>query len=69
MNTSLRTFDQLAIEMSNHSKKKCFGTDAKFEYTRENKKKIIEERPDPVAHSMLYEWKGKSVSPKKIQWN
>jgi hypothetical protein len=69
MNTTLFTFDQLALEYRKPSKKKGFGTDAKFEYTRENKKAIIEKRADLLAHAQVFEWKGKSVSPKKILWN
>ena len=44
MNTTLSTFDQLATEFKRPTKVHLLGTDAKFEYTRENKKKIIEKR-------------------------
>lgn len=30
-----------------------FGSDAKFEYTRPSKKKIIEERPAPCNYNMV----------------
>jgi hypothetical protein len=29
---------------------------------------IIEERPAPSAYETKIDWKGKSVSPKKMEW-
>ena len=69
MNTTLTTFEQLATELEKPCKQKLFGTDAKFEYTRESKKKSIEKRPAPSSYSTTIEWKGKDVSPKKTIWN
>ena len=69
MNTTLHTFDQLSKELDKSTKVKNFGGDARFEYTRENKKKIIETRPAPSSYRTLYDWKGKDVSPKKTIWN
>jgi hypothetical protein len=45
-----------------------FGSDAKFEYTRPSKKKIIEERPAPCAHNLVLEWKGKNMEVKSNNW-
>jgi phosphopantetheine adenylyltransferase len=50
MNTTLTTFDQLAVELSKPTKKNYFGSDARFEYTRQVKKKIEEKRPSPVNY-------------------
>jgi hypothetical protein len=65
MSSSFITFDQLAVLYSKPSKRNFFGKDAKFEYTRDKKKVIVEKRPDPSVHSVVLEWKGKGVSPKK----
>lgn len=69
MNTTLVTFDQLATEFKKSTKVNYMGKDAKFEYTRESKKKIVEKRPDPSSYKTMIEWKGKDVSPKKTSWN
>lgn len=69
MNTTLTTFDQLAQELAKPTKKHYLGTDARFEYTREQKKKILEQRPSPSNYKTTLEWKGKDVSPKKTLWN
>jgi hypothetical protein len=69
MNTTLTTFDQLATEFKKPTKVNYLGKDAKFEYTRENKKKIVEKRPDPSSYTTTMEWKGKDVSPKKTSWS
>lgn len=69
MNTTLSTFDQLATEFKKPTKVHFLGTDAKFEYNRESKKKNIEKRPDPSSYTTTFEWKGKDVSPKKTSWN
>ena len=36
-----------------------FGSDAKFEYTRPDKKKIKEVRPSPASYNTGINWKGK----------
>lgn len=41
MNVTISTFDRLANEFQKPNKKHLFGNDARFEYTRENKKKIV----------------------------
>jgi hypothetical protein len=41
MNVTISTFDRLANESLKPNKKHLFGNDARFEYTRENKKKIV----------------------------
>jgi len=41
MNVTISTFDRLANEALKPNKKQLFGCDARFEYTRENKKKIV----------------------------
>ena len=69
MNTTLSTFDQIAEELKKPSKKKCFGSDARFEYTRAQKKKIVEKRPAPSAYNTMTEWRSKEMSPKKTLWN
>ena len=49
--------------------KNGFGSDSRFEYTRPNKKMIIEERPAPCNYETKIEWRGKSnMSPKKKRW-
>ena len=45
-----------------------FGSDAKFEYTRPNKKKILEKRPAPCDHEMVLEWKGKNMQLRGHNW-
>lgn len=69
MNTTLTTFDQLAQDLAKASKKQYLGTDARFEYTRAQKKKILEQRPSPSNYQTTIEWKGKGVSPKKTTWD
>lgn len=69
LNTTLETFDQLADEYKKPSKRHLFGTDAKFEYTRDSKKKIVEKRPAPSSYTTTFEWRGKDLSPKKDLWN
>lgn len=59
MNTTLSTFDQLAVDNKKPSKKLYFGSDTRFEYTRPNKKKIVEKRPAPSEYNTLYEWRSK----------
>jgi hypothetical protein len=68
MNVTLTTFDRLANETAKPTKKQYFGSDARFEYTRQNKKKIVEKRPDPSSYATTVDWKGKDVSPKKQLW-
>ena len=45
-----------------------FGSDSKFEYTRPNKKKILEKRPAPCDHEMVLEWKGKNMQLRGHNW-
>jgi hypothetical protein len=53
------TFDRImTADMAKRKKKDKsvfhgFGSDAKFEYTRPSKKKIIEERPAPCNYNMV----------------
>jgi hypothetical protein len=68
MNAGVRTFERFATEAAKPSKKKMFGCDARFEYTRENKKTVVEKRPDPSSYETIINWKGKNVSPKKQFW-
>lgn len=46
-----------------------FGTDAKFEYCRPNKKKIIETRPDMTKYDLSITWKGKKDETRRRGWN
>lgn len=46
-----------------------FGTDARFQYTRPDKKKIKQKRPDPISYKTTYEWRVKKGSPKFKPWN
>lgn len=48
LNTTIETFDNFKLKDFSKSKKKFFGGDSKFEYTRANKKTIIEKRPSPM---------------------
>ena len=41
MPSSITTFDQLAVLFRQPTKKRYFGADAKFEYSREKKKVIV----------------------------
>ena len=45
-----------------------FGSDAKFEYTRPSKKKIVEKRPAPCDHEIMLEWKGKNMEMRGKNW-
>lgn len=54
------TFDRIRTADEARRKKKDkkivfhgFGSDAKFEYTRPSKKKIVEERPPPSAYNLV----------------
>lgn len=69
LNITLSTFERFEKEHEKPSKKHNFGLDARFEYTRPNKKKIIETRPAPSTYRTTMEWKGKDVSPKKQLWD
>ena len=67
------TFDRIRTADEARRKKKGsvfhgFGSDAKFEYTRPSKKKIIEQRPPPSAYNLVLEWKGKNMDIKKDNW-
>jgi hypothetical protein len=62
------TFDRIRTTAEGRQKKKDskvvfngFGSDAKFEYTRPSKKKIVEERPPPCTYNLVLEWKGKNM--------
>ena len=48
----IMTADQIRKKKKDKSPFNGFGSDAKFEYTRPSKKKIIEERPAPCAYSL-----------------
>lgn len=68
------TFDRIksACETSRKRKDKTvfngFGSDAKFEYTRPSKKKIVEVRPQPTAYNLVLEWKGKGMDLRGNNW-
>lgn len=68
------TFDRIRTADEARKKKKDktvfngFGSDAKFEYTRTSKKKIIEQRPAPSTYNIVLEWKGKNMELKKNNW-
>ena len=72
---SAGTFDRVKLDTERDRKKrskslnKGFGTDAKFEYCRVSKKKIIEERPDPTKYDLRITWRGKKDETKKHGWN
>jgi len=68
MNVTLDTFDKIEKNNKAESKVQHFGLDSKFEYTRAQKKKIVEKRPDPSSYRTTFEWKGKDISPKKTMW-
>ena len=63
---SAGTFDRKKLSFKYDRKKrsnslnKGFGVDAKFEYTRQNKKKIKEKRPAPTRYNITIDWKRKS---------
>jgi hypothetical protein len=48
--------------------KNGFGSDARFEYVRTNKRKIAEVRPTPCTYNTRIDWKDKKTSPKKKEW-
>jgi hypothetical protein len=65
------TFNRVAVSAPKRKKsltKNGFGSDSRFPYTRENKKKILEVRPPPSAYNMMIEWKGKNMDIKKNNW-
>ena len=64
MNCTFATFDSISQSPKNKEKKvDYFGNDARFEYTRPDKKKIKEIRPSPNMYNTIMDWKGKK-SPK-----
>lgn len=75
MNSTFTTFDLIEKYNKDHEKSKSkeksngFGTDARFEYVRPNKKLIVEKRPDPISYNTAYEWRTKKGSPKNKPWN
>ena len=70
MNITLSTFEKLQKDSGKPAtKRNYFGLDSKFEYTRPDKKKIVEKRPAPSSYTTTHEWKGKDVSPKKSDLN
>lgn len=68
------TFDRIMTAVLMKRKKKDkdvfhgFGSDAKFEYTRPSKKKIIEQRPTPSTYDLRLEWKGKNMDLRGNNW-
>jgi hypothetical protein len=62
------TAEQLRRKKKDKSTFHGFGSDAKFEYTRPSKKKIIEQRPAPCAYSLGLEWKGKNMDLRGNNW-
>jgi hypothetical protein len=50
MNVTLDTFEKLQKDLERPSKVHHFGLDSKFEYTRQQKKKVVEKRPDPSSY-------------------
>ena len=68
------TFDRIKTAEETKRKKKSqstfhgFGSDARFTYTRQNKKRIIEQRPPPCTYNLVLEWKGKNIDIKKDNW-
>ena len=69
MNMTLNTFETIQKSQEKPSKVNHFGLDAKFEYTRPEKKKIVEKRPAPSNYKTTLEWRSKDMSPKKVLWN
>ena len=69
-NTFERTFTADLLKRKKKEKQAFngFGSDSKFEYTRPNKKKIIEVRPAPSAYEMVLEWKGKNMPLAGHNW-
>ena len=66
MNLTFTTFDSIKHSPKKEKEvQKGFGTDAKFTYTRIDKKKIKEERPSPNSYNTIIPWKGKKESPTK----
>lgn len=57
----IRTADEVQRKKKDKSVFNGFGSDARFEYTRESKKKIMEERPAPCNYNLVLEWKGKNM--------
>ena len=53
MNHTLTTFDRIESDLKKPIKVKHFGLDSRFEYTRTNKKKIVEKRPDPSSYNTM----------------
>ena len=53
MNTTLGTFDQISEDHKKPDKRRHFGGDSRFEYTRTQKKKIVEKRPSPSAYNTM----------------
>jgi hypothetical protein len=47
------TADLIKRKKKDKSTDNGFGSDAKFEYTRPSKKKIVEQRPPPSAYNMV----------------
>lgn len=56
------------LKKNSKSLNKGFGTDAKFEYCRPSKKKIVETRPTPTKYDLSIPWKGKADSTKNKGW-
>ena len=55
MNATFTTFEHIEKKANKSNEKiKGFGTDARFEYTRPEKKKIVEKRPDPISYNTAY---------------
>ena len=68
MNCTFTTFDTLNSPKKKDSKFEGFGTDARFTYTRAEKKKFKEIRPGPSSYNTIISWKGKG-SPKEKNCN
>ena len=67
---TMRTFDTMPVSPKKKKESQFgFGTDARFEYIRPNKKTIVEKRPAPVSYRTTYDWKGKGDKPKQRTWD
>lgn len=75
LNATFTTFDLIENYAKKSEKSKSkekasgFGTDARFEYTRPDLKKIKQKRPDPISYNTAYGWRQKKGSPKNKPWN
>jgi hypothetical protein len=63
-------FQTLKTTSKSKEKSKGFGTDARFESTRDDKRVIKEKRPDPNAYRTSLEWRpAKATAEKAKPWN